>query len=76
LIDMARARQQDNWNHTAAVLALLANVNRDPKRGRPFKPSDFHPVQAASQETPRPLKGDIRMLKAVFVDNAPNRRNP
>jgi hypothetical protein len=25
------------------VCALIANANRDPKRSRPFKPSDFDP---------------------------------
>lgn len=75
---MAQARQQDHWNHTAALLALIANVNRDAKRGRAFRPADFHPSQTAQSgisQNPRPLKGDIGMLKTVFVDNAPNRRH-
>jgi hypothetical protein len=66
---MAEVRQADNWNHTAALLAMLANVNRDPKKGRTFKPGDFHPVMTAKREKARPpLKGDIGMLKTVFVD--------
>ena len=71
---MAQARQEDNWNHTAAVMALIANVNRDPKRGRALKPADFHPALPGRRERtgpPAPLKGDIAMLKTVFVDNAP-----
>jgi hypothetical protein len=24
-------------------MALIANVNRDPKKGRPFEPADFDP---------------------------------
>lgn len=67
---MAEARQQDGWNHTAAVLAMLANVNRDPKKGRAFKPADFHPIQATKRPAGPPLKGDIGMLKTVFVNNA------
>ena len=65
---MAQARQSDNWNHTAALLAMLANVNRDPKKGRAFKPADFHPIPHATKrtESPAPLKGDITMLK-IFV---------
>ena len=67
---MAQARQQDNWNHTAALLAMLANVNRDPKKGRAFKPADFHPIPTAhavkrTKSSP-PLKGDIQMLK-IFL---------
>ena len=71
---MAQARQEDNWNHTAALMALLANVNRDPKRGRAFKPADFHtvlPAQRGRVGPPAPLKGDIGMLKTVFVDQRP-----
>jgi len=70
---MAQARQEDNWNHTAALLAMLANVNRDPKKGRSFKPADFHPALPArrkrTESPPPPLKGDITMLK-VFVPGA------
>ena len=72
---MTHARQQESWNHTAALLAMLANVNRDPKKGRAFRPGDFHPVPAPRRaESAPPLKGDIGMLKSVFVDNAPVRR--
>jgi len=69
---MAQARQEDHWNHTAALMALLANVNRDPKRGRAFKPADFHPALPQRQARiggggpPAPLKGEIGMLK-IFV---------
>jgi len=27
-------------------MALIANVNRDPKKGKPFEPSDFDPHNA------------------------------
>jgi len=40
---MAEARGRDNWAHTSAMMALIANVNRDPKKGRAFKPADFDP---------------------------------
>lgn len=34
------------WNHTATVMALFANSNRDPKRRpTPYQPSDFHPYE-------------------------------
>ena len=67
---MTEARQQDGWNHTAALLAMLANVNRDPKKSRAYKPADFHPIQAVKRTKTPPLKGDIGMLKTVFIDNA------
>ena len=65
---MADARHRDEWNHTSALLALLANCHRDPKKHRAFKPGDFHP-QPAKQREPAPLPpADITLLKTVFVD--------
>ena len=37
------------WRHTSAVMALTANVNRDPKKGRLFAPSDFDPHDTTGQ---------------------------
>ncbi|MGC1272618.1 MAG: hypothetical protein WBC44_02835 [Planctomycetaceae bacterium] len=65
---MADAKQTDYWNHTAAVLALLANVHRDPKKGKAFKPADFHPALKRSPPTSSPApKVDVSILKTVFV---------
>ena len=83
LLNMVHARQEDQWNHTAAVMALVANVNRDPKKGRASKPADFHPIRHRPRTSEShhaqaaPIKADICVLKTVFVDNAPihNRRN-
>jgi len=36
LLFMAEARGRESWAHTSAILALIANVNRDPKKTRPF----------------------------------------
>ena len=67
LVWMADAKQTDAWNHTAAVLAMLANTHRNPKKARPFKPSDFHPgTRSARPQEPLP-KVDISILKTVFV---------
>ncbi len=66
---MAESRSQDNWAHTSAILALVANVNRDPKKSRAFKPADFNPH---AQKTVS-IKADISVLKQVFVDPS---RNP
>jgi len=40
---MAESRARERWAHTSSLMALIANVNRDPKRGRAFRPSDFNP---------------------------------
>ena len=39
---MAEARARQAWAHTSTVLAMLANVNRDPKKHGPYRPEDFH----------------------------------
>lgn len=63
---MAEARQREQWNHTAALLALLANCHRDPRRSRAFTLNDFHPL---AEPAPPPPRADIRVLKAVFIDH-------
>jgi len=49
----------------ASLMALVANVNRDPKKHRPFRPSDFDPHQAKEPDVR--LKGDIDVLIGTFV---------
>ena len=43
---MPEARERESWAHTSVILTLIANVNRDPMKTRPFKPSDFDPYSA------------------------------
>ena len=40
---MAEARASEAWNHTSAILAMIANANRDPKKSKVFRPGDFNP---------------------------------
>ena len=64
---MAEARQREQWNHTASLLALLANCHRDPKKTRPYKPAQFHPHGRPRKPAPA-ATADIGLLKTVFVD--------
>jgi hypothetical protein len=65
---MAEARSRASWSHTASVLAMLANVNRDPKRSRAFRPGDFDPHERQTKP-PAVVKGrNFNILKLVFVD--------
>jgi len=66
---MAEGCIGESWNHTSAVLALLANAHRDPRKGRAFGPADFHPMRKTPARKPAAIKGDIRLLKTIFVDN-------
>lgn len=45
-------------------MALIANTQRDPKKTRAFRPSDFDPFIQ-----PRPIpKTGVGVLKTVFID--------
>lgn len=43
LLWMAEGQGRERWAHTSLLAAILANTNRDPKKGRPLKPDDFNP---------------------------------
>lgn len=66
---MAEARLRERWNHTAALLAMLANAHRDPKKTRAFAPADFHPLPQKNKREEKPLKAELSILKTVFVEN-------
>jgi hypothetical protein len=39
-------RQRENWNHTCAVIAQIAEVHRDPKqRSAPYTGAEIHPMR-------------------------------
>lgn len=46
---MAQGHGQSAWGRTSNLMALIANVNRDPKKGRSFKPEDFNPYSRRSR---------------------------
>ena len=64
---MAEARGEEAWNHTAAVLAMLANCHRDPKKTRAFGPRDFHPYERRGRSGVPLSKANLGLLKQVFV---------
>lgn len=72
---MAEARQRAAWNQTSALLAMIVNVNRDPKRSRAAKPSDFNPFAERTPPPKRPPpKADISILKSIFVKGKSHER--
>ncbi len=62
---MAEEAGRDEWNRTAALMALVANIMRDPKKGKPAKPEDFTP-SAVKIKKPVP-KVPLTVLRDVFV---------
>ena len=67
---MAEGAARSAWAHTSALLALIANVNRDAKKTRAYKPSDFDPYARKVFGEQVPPVRDIDILKKVFVDSA------
>jgi hypothetical protein len=69
---MSEGRSREAWEHTSAVLAMIANVNRMKKTSRKFSPLDFDPYRAEkvrdAQRQPVVGAVGIGILKTVFVD--------
>lgn len=45
-------KRYENWQHTAFLSALIANIFRDPK-DKPYRPEEFMPVTLPGQEKPQ-----------------------
>jgi hypothetical protein len=72
LVLMADARAEEAWGRQSWLMALIANANRDPKKGRVFHPRDFNPYQALHRSSDEPvMQVGIEVLKSVFVDRRP-----
>lgn len=51
---MAEAKAEAEWDHTASLMALLAEINRDrEQRRRPFTPQEFHPMHQQQRKRRR-----------------------
>ena len=59
---MANGKNESEWNQTASIMALTANINRDPKKGNVYTVSDFHPMISKQKAI-----GDIKILKEAFI---------
>lgn len=71
-MSMAHARVDADWNHTAALLWMQANIHRDPKKHGPYSIDEFHPMRRATKGVAI-TADNIGMLKALLKE--PARRN-
>ena len=62
---MQEAKCKDLWGHTSNLMALIANVNRDPKKGRACRPADFNPYTAKGSKGTRITADNIGELKVM-----------
>jgi len=67
---MAEARGRAEWSRTSSLMALVANVNRDPRRTRAFRPKDFNPYERRRTGGVPLTAANIDLLKRVFVKGA------
>ena len=58
---MTEARGRLEWGQTASLMALIANVLRDPKKSRTVKPSDFNPYN-----TKLKTKAPVSILRDIW----------
>lgn len=65
---MAEGKSRENWQHTSAILSLMYNCNRDPKKTKAAKPSDFNPFEAKSGQKIIVDKNNIDELRKQFVN--------
>jgi len=57
LCRMSMAHRRQLWDHTAEILSIQAEINRDrKKRRRPFRASEFHPFPR-HRNNREPLRG-------------------
>lgn len=70
MIDLSDARVKFEWSQTASVLCLIANVNRDPKKTKAFKPSDFFDFGPAKDRKAEAIQEltDFSIIKDAFVN--------
>lgn len=65
---MSEAATRKNWDVASSIMALVANLHRDPKKARPAKPSDFHPYYAQRDEPIKlPKRQAYDILKRTFI---------
>ena len=64
---MAEGLGRERWAHTSVICCLIANTNRDPKKGRAYRPSDFDPYARLDRRS-RMVAGkqDLNLLREAL----------
>lgn len=62
---MAEGRGRLEWGRTSCLMALIANILRDPKKVKAVKPADFNPYFHKSKPM---MKVTVAQLKGMFPD--------
>ena len=67
LLWMVDARQRCEWALMSNLMSLLANINRDPKKSKVFKPTDFNPYYFQETERVTITKDNMDILRQAVV---------
>jgi hypothetical protein len=60
IADGLQEADEAQWNHTSALMAVIANVHRDKKqRPMPYHPNEFHPYRLRKVKSGVPLDGSL-----------------
>ena len=67
---MVQGKRKEEWQHTASILAMVANTVRDPKKKRKaYCTEDFYPKSFDTRRKEVPMRVPISALKSAFIDN-------
>ena len=66
LMWMVESKDRGEWGRLSNLMALLANINRDPKKSKVFKPTDFNPYYAPKQDCVQVTRENIGVLREAF----------
>jgi hypothetical protein len=63
---MAEGLGRERWAHTSVLCALVANANRDPKKGRAYRPRDFDPYAREHRRRVVASGQDLREIREAL----------
>jgi hypothetical protein len=65
---MAEGLGRERWAHTSMLCSLIANANRDPKKHRAFRPSDFDPYARKDRRSSPKVadRQDLQLLREAL----------
>ena len=72
---LAEAHSREAWNHTAGLMAMIANCHRDPKKGRAYRATFFHPFARRQDKGLLVTKENIGLMKEAFLNSGFKKRN-
>jgi hypothetical protein len=67
-------RDRMEWNRVSALMALLCNINSDPKKGKTFHPADFNPYFSKKRKRQNAIEVKDAESRRLFKEAFEGRR--